>query len=170
MSALIVPPTLQTSEHMFMSFARQTVPDLPAKRKRLPRFPLNPSSVISEKTQWVMAHSFWYTASKLMPLHTPIVPVKSLVTILFPVGLNLISIMGSECGFPSSFGALVSSFQMVILPEWCLRYHCPNQSLGWDCWDAIQCKSEWWTLRVHTDAYLHFNWRDGSCWKLWWQS
>jgi hypothetical protein len=43
-----------------------------------------------------------------MPLQTPIVPVKSLVTILFPVGLNLIIIIGSEWGFPSYLGALVS--------------------------------------------------------------
>ncbi len=42
MRALIVPPTLKTSEHMFISFARQTVPDLPANKKRFPKFPLTP--------------------------------------------------------------------------------------------------------------------------------
>lgn len=108
MRAFIVPPTLQTSEHMFISFARQTVPDLPANKKRFPKFPLTPYNWISLKTQCVIAHYFWYTANKLIPLHTPIVPVKSLVTILFPFGLNRIIIIGSECGFPYSFGAFVS--------------------------------------------------------------
>ena len=55
----MVPPTRHTSEHMFMSLARQTVPERPAKRKRLPRLALIPSMLRSANTQWVMAHSFW---------------------------------------------------------------------------------------------------------------
>ena len=140
--ALIVPPTLHTSEHMFISFARQTVPDLPAKRNKLPRLPLKPSRVISEKTQCVMAHSFWYTASRLIPRQTPIVPVRSLVTILLPVGLNLMSMIGSACGFPSSLGAFVSSFQIVILPACQKSYHYPIRWRGWGWWDATRCRWE----------------------------
>jgi hypothetical protein len=40
--AWIVPPTLQTSEHMFMSFAKHTVPDLPANKNRFPKLLLLP--------------------------------------------------------------------------------------------------------------------------------
>lgn len=44
------------------------------------------------------------------------VPVRSLVTMRLPEGLNLMSMMGSAWGFPYSLGALVSSFQMVMRP------------------------------------------------------
>jgi hypothetical protein len=43
-----------------------------------------------------------------MPLQTPIVPVRSLVTILLPEGLNRINIIGSTWGLPSYLGAFVS--------------------------------------------------------------
>lgn len=67
-----------------------------------------------------------------MPRHTPIVPVRSLVTILLPEGLNLIIMMGSTWGLPSSFGALVSSFHIVMRPKSTKVYHYPIRLQGPD--------------------------------------
>lgn len=79
-----------------MSLAKHTVPERPANKNKFPKFALTPSMFRSAKTQCVIAHYFWYTANKLMPLHTPIVPVRSLVTILLPEGLKRIIMIGSE--------------------------------------------------------------------------
>ncbi len=171
----MVPPTLHTSEHMFISLAKQTVPDLPANKNKLPKFPFAPSSWMSLKTQWVMAHSFWYTASKLIPLHTPIVPVRSLVIILLPVGLNLIIIIGSLCGFPSYFGAFVSSFQIVIRPVVNVMITIvPSDGEDWTWWvpfDTGGSNWPWEFILMFLTTFIeqmNFVWCCyGNCWIDW---